>query len=154
MVDLYANMKIMDNTQQFQAIQKHINTDAFANHLGAKLEALEEGYSRYSLTVQPEHLNFHGSVHGGIIFSLGDIAFAAAGNSRGQMAVALNVDIGFMRPAQVGDTLVAEAKEISLSGPIGLYELTVRCNGELIAQSQATIYRKKEYFVEQPSRSG
>lgn len=131
-----------------QAIKAHIQADPLANHLGAKLEALEEGYSRYSLVVRPEHCNFHGSTHGGIIFSIGDIAFAAAGNSRGQFAVALNVDIGFMHPAQIGDTLIAEAKEISLNGPIGLYELTVRCDGELIAQSQATIFRKKEYFIE------
>jgi len=137
------------NLQRHQAIQARIESDAFANHLGAKLECLTDGFSRYSLVVQPEHLNFHGTVHGGILFSLGDIAFAAAGNSRGQTAMALNVDIGFVRPAQVGDILTAEAKEITLNGPIGLYELTVRCNGELVAQSQATIYRKKEYFVDQ-----
>lgn len=135
-------------SNRMEAIKAHIEADPLADHIGATLEALDEGYSRYAMVVQPEQCNFHGSVHGGIIFSLGDIAFAAASNSRGQTAVALNVDIGFMRPAQVGDTLIAEAKEISLNGPIGLYEISVRCNGELVAQSQATVYRKKEYFVE------
>ena len=141
-------MTKLTDTERHLAIQAAIEADPFAKHLGAKFESLDEGYSRFSLVIRPEHINFHGSVHGGILFSLGDIAFAAASNSRGQTAVALNVDIGFMRPAQVGDLLIAEAREISLNGPIGLYELTVRCNDELIAQSQATVYRKKEYFVE------
>lgn len=141
-------MENSDVIARREAIQARVETDPFANYLGAKLETLEEGFSRFSLVVQPEHVNFHGGAHGGIIFSLGDIAFAAASNSRGQTAVALNVDIGFMRPAQIGDLLIAQAREISLNGPIGLYELTVHCNDELIAQSQATVYRKKEFFVE------
>ena len=34
-----------------------------------------------SLTVTEAMHNFHGMTHGGVIFSLGDIAFAAASNS-------------------------------------------------------------------------
>jgi acyl-coenzyme A thioesterase PaaI-like protein len=52
------------------------------------------------------------------------MAFAAAGNSRGQTAVALNMTISFLRVTQVCDTLVAEAKEQALNGPIGLYDIT------------------------------
>ena len=94
-------------------------------------------------------MNFNGMAHGGLIFSLGDLAFAAAGNSYGQMAVALEVKINFVKASQLGDLLVAEAQEISLNGPIGLFEITVRNGreGELIAQSQATLYRKKQMFV-------
>jgi uncharacterized protein (TIGR00369 family) len=63
--------------------------------------------------------NFHGITHGGLVFALGDLAFAAAGNSRGQVAVALNVNICFLNPSKVGDRLVAEAKECHLGGPNG-----------------------------------
>ena len=93
--------------------------------------------------------NFHGMTHGGLVFALGDLAFAAAGNSRGQVAVALNVNICFLNPSKVGDRLVAEAKECHLGGRTGLYEITVveEKTGTLIARSQDLVYRKKAWFV-------
>ncbi len=130
------------------AIARHIRQDAYAAFLGAQVDAIQPGYSRVTLTVAPEMLNFHGAAHGGLLFSLADIAFAAASNARGQMAVALQVSTSFLRPAQAGDRLVAECQEQDLNGPIGLYQITVRrASGELILQSQATVYRKREWFV-------
>ena len=133
-----------------QKIENYILNDPWGHHLGAKLEELREGYARYSLKVKPEFMNFNRLAHGGLIFSLGDLAFAAAGNSRGQMAVALEVKVNFVKAGQLGDLLVAEAEEISLNGPIGLFEIRVKDgnSGELIAQSQATLYRKKQRFVD------
>ena len=135
--------------QREQAINNHIQQDAFAIHLGAKVEIIEPGHSRVTLIVTDNLLNFHGTTHGGIVFSVGDIAFAAAGNSRGQTAVALNMTISFLRATQAGDILVAEAQEQALNGPIGVYDITVveQNSGELVAQIQAMIYRKKEWFV-------
>lgn len=133
-----------------QQIEAYILNDPWGNYLGAKLEELREGYARYSLVVQPEFMNFNQLTHGGLIFSLGDLAFAAAGNSRGQMAVALEVKVNFVKAGQLGDLLIAEAQEISLNGPIGLFEIRVTDgrSGELMAQSQATLYRKKQKFVD------
>ncbi|MEM7332973.1 MAG: hotdog fold thioesterase [Chloroflexota bacterium] len=131
------------------AIEKVIKNDPFADLLNVTVEEVSVGYGRVSMTIEPEHQNFHGMTHGGVIFSLGDIAFAIAGNSRGKTAVALNVDISFLQATQVGDKLVGEAKEISLNGPIGLYEITVtnHHNQDLIAKSQAVLYRKKDSFI-------
>jgi acyl-CoA thioesterase len=84
-----------------------------------------------------------------VIFSLGDIAFAAASNSRGQTAVALNVAINFLKATRPGDRLVAEAREQHAGGPVALYDITVRDErtGELVAKSEDLVYRKKEWFV-------
>lgn len=138
------------------AIEAHIQKDPFANYLGAKVEILAPGHSRVLLTVTENLLNFHGTTHGGIVFSVGDIAFAAAGNSRGQTAVALNMTISFLRVTEGGDTLVAEAKERALNGPIGLYDITVieQKSGELVAQIQAMIYRKREWFIQEEESGG
>jgi acyl-CoA thioesterase len=130
-------------------IASHIRKDAFANWLGATIEAIEPGYSRVSLTITESMLNFHGMTHGGLVFALGDIAFAAASNSHGQVALALNVAISFLRPTGVGDHLVAEAKEVQLGGATALYDIVVseQNSQKLIAKSQATVYRKRESFV-------
>jgi len=133
------------------AINAHIQNDAFARLLGAEVTIVAPGHSRVCLTVTDKMTNFHGMTHGGVIFALGDLAFAAAGNSRGQTAVALNVSIFFLNPSKVGDRLVAEAKECHLGGRTGLYEITVteETSGTIIARSQDLVYRKKSWFVPQ-----
>ena len=137
-------------TSRRSEINGHISQDPWANHLGAILEEVRDGYSRYSLTVKPEFMNFHGMTHGGLVFSLGDIAFAAASNSRGQMAVALDVTVSFLKAGSAGDILIAECIELSQNGPIALYDISVKNGntGELVSKSQATVYRKKQMFVE------
>lgn len=131
------------------AIENHIRKDTFAHWLGATIESIEPGFSRVSLTVGESMLNFHGMTHGGLVFALGDIAFAAASNSHGQTALALNVAISFLRPTGVGDHLVAEAREVHLGGATALYEITVteQNSGQCIAKSQATVYRKRANFI-------
>lgn len=140
----------MTDESQVVAIEAYIQNDAFARFLGAEVEIVAPGHSRVSLTITERMTNFHGITHGGVVFSLGDMAFAAAGNSRGQVAVALNVNIHFLHPSKVGDRLVAEAKECHLGGRTGLYEITVieEKSGTLIARSQDLVYRKKAWFVE------
>ena len=130
-------------------IENHLRNDPFANWLGATVEAIEPGYCRVSLTVSEAMLNFHGMTHGGLVFALGDIAFAAASNSHGKTALALNVAISFLRPTGVGDHLVAEAREVQLGGATALYDIVVTEGNShnLIAKSQATVYRKRESFV-------
>ncbi|EFK96939.1 thioesterase superfamily protein [sediment metagenome] len=83
------------------------------------------------------------------------MAFAAASNSHGQTAVALNVGINFLKATQAGDRLIAEALEQTAFGPIALYDITVMDarTGELVAKSQDLVYRKKEWFVPDTGRS-
>jgi acyl-CoA thioesterase len=94
-------------------------------------------------------LNFHGVTHGGIVFGLADIAFAAASNSHGQKALALNVSISFLRATQAGDHLIAEATEVNMGGATALYNITVieKNSQQLVAQCQAMVYRKRESVV-------
>lgn len=130
-------------------IDDYIQHDPFARLLGAKVEIIKPGQSRVTLTITDAMVNFHGYTHGGVIFSIGDMAFAAASNSHGQTAVALNVGINFLKATKSGDRLIAEATEQSLSGPMGLYDITIRDDrtGEIVAKSQDLVYRKKEWFV-------
>ena len=139
----------MGTNYRQRAINDFIQNDPFAEYLGATVEIIAPGHSRVTLTVTEEMANFHGMTHGGLIFTLGDLAFAAASNSHGQTAVALNVSISFLRASKPGDQLVAEAKEQHAGGPIALYEINVSNlqTGEVIAKSQDMVYRKREWFV-------
>ena len=132
-----------------QKINEYIQSDPFTRFLGAKVEILNPGHSRVTLTITDDMLNFQGNTHGSVIFALGDIAFSSASNSHGQTAVGLNVGINFLKATNSGDRLVAEAVEQDASGPIALYDIIIRDErtGDLVAKSQDLVYRKKEWFV-------
>ena len=92
----------MSPTDRQKRIDAYIQNDPFARSLGARVEILAPGHSRASLTVTEEMTNFHGITHGGVIFALGDMAFAAAGNSYGRVAVAMSVSICFLKASKAG----------------------------------------------------
>jgi acyl-CoA thioesterase len=130
-------------------IAAYIRKDPYMNSLGATIEEIENGYSRVSLVITESMLNFHGMTHGGLVFSLGDMAFAAASNSHGQTAVALNVTISFLRATKAGDHLIAEAKEVNLGGATALYDIVIteKNSQQLVAKCQGMVYRKRDSFV-------
>lgn len=99
--------------------------DAASRWMGVSLDDVGPGHARLSLTVRPEHLNGHGICHGGVIFTLADTAFAFACNSHNRVAVAQHNSISYLSPGQGGETLTAEAREVSLTGRSGLTDVTV-----------------------------
>jgi acyl-CoA thioesterase len=101
---------------------------------GLVLEDAREGYARVSMVVKAEMLNGHATIHGGMIFALADTAFAYACNSRNVASVAQQASIHFMSPAREGETLIAEAQEISGVGRSGSYMVDVKSSdGRVIA---------------------
>ena len=93
---------------------------------GIAIDEMREGYARISMTIAASMLNGFSSAHGGMIFALADTAFAYACNSRNVSSVAQQASIVFLRPAQAGERLLAEAREQSLVGRAGVYTVTVR----------------------------
>jgi len=111
------------------------SSDRASQWFGMTLDAVDEGAATMSLKVEAHHTNGHGACHGGVIFSLADSAFAFACNSRNQATVAQHNSITFIAPGQLDDTLTAIAREVSLSGRSGIYDVSVRNQaGVLIAE--------------------
>ena len=118
-----------------KSASKILNRDKTCRWMGITLEEVNEGSASLSLTIKGPHINGHGICHGGIIFTLADSAFAFACNSRNIASVAQHATITFIEPAQLGDNLIACAREISLVKRNGIYDVTVRNqNGNLIAE--------------------
>ncbi len=111
------------------------DSDQASKWAGMSIETVDEGHATLALTVEPHHCNGHGICHGGVIFLLADSAFAFACNSRNQATVAQHNMISFVAPGRLGDQLRAEAREVSLTGRSGLYDVSVRNQeGQLIAE--------------------
>jgi acyl-CoA thioesterase len=104
---------------------------------GLVIEEARVGYARVRMLLRPDMANGHGIVHGGMIFSLADSAFAYACNSRNSTTVAAHASISFLSPAKVGETLVAEAEERAGSGRSGVYAVRVTADdGRTVAEFQ------------------
>ncbi len=99
--------------------------DRAAHTLGATMDAIKPGHARFSMQVRSDMTNGHGICHGGVIFTLADIAFAFACNSYNQIVVAQHNSITYLSPGRVGEVLVAVADEISRTGRSGIYDVIV-----------------------------
>jgi acyl-CoA thioesterase len=118
------------------------SADAFARHNGMTISAMREGYARAEMALAPYHLNGAQTVHGGALFTLADFAFAAASNSRGQLALSINSSISIFRGAKEGK-LIAEAREVNNSPKLASFEVSVRNeSGDLLATFHGMVYRK------------
>lgn len=103
--------------------------DPFAGRLGIELLEVEEGHAVARMAVDDSHRNFLGTVHGGAIFALADVAFGAAANSRGMRCMAFHISIEFLDAP--GDTpfLEAEVNEDGRAGRAGHFRMEVRDSG-------------------------
>ncbi len=133
-------------------IKEFIRNDRFASFLGIELLEAGNGRAKAKLEIREDHLNAVNIAHGGAIFSLADLAFAAASNSYGNVAVAINANISYFRASGKG-VLYAEAFEISGNRKLATYTINIKDKeGELIASFQGTVYRKdKMVFLEKPA---
>ncbi len=125
-------------------LKRFFSRDKFAEYNGITLLEAADGRARSSMRITPQHLNGLGIVHGGALFTLADFTFAAASNSRGNVAVAINANIYYVKAVSSG-LLYADARETSLNHKIGTYTIDIATEtGDLLATFQGMVYRKKE----------
>lgn len=108
--------------------------DVASQKLGIELLEIGDGVARMSMKITEDMVNGHTMTHGGYVFILADTAFAMACNSRDDAAVAARCDIRYLRPTKAGDVLVAEAVERARFGRNGIYDVTITCEGFVVAE--------------------
>jgi acyl-CoA thioesterase len=133
------------NLSPQQVLDIMLARDQFTRWLGLQVDEVGAGYCRLRYTVKEEMLNGFAQVHGGIVFSAADSAFAFACNSHGRITVALDVSITFTRPARAGDLLTVEARELHLGNKTSVYDIrTTNEKGEMVALFKGTGYRTSQ----------
>lgn len=76
---------------------------------GITLVEMSEGYARAVLVVTGNHTNPIGSVHGGCLFTLADVAAGAAAASYGEKITTADASYHYLRPALDLERIYAEA---------------------------------------------
>lgn len=114
----------------------------FVQHLKILTEALGEGTARLSLPVEPAFTNSLGTVHGGVIMSLLDVALCTAArtlhpDSGG--AITIDLSTSFIGGG-TGERLLAEARVLKDGRSMTFVEGEARnADGTLVAKAIATV---------------
>ncbi|UPV74246.1 hydroxyphenylacetyl-CoA thioesterase PaaI [Halorussus limi] len=121
--------------------RERIASDPFCRKLGVELADLGPGTATTELTVTDDLLNFHGTPHGGAVYSLADAAFAAASNAEGDAALALETNVSYFEAVEVGENLTAEAERVHERGRTAAYRVAVTDEaGDEIAAFRGRVY--------------
>lgn len=126
---------------KFEEIYKE---DIFANDQGITLDELNEKHAVMSVTVEHRHKNGGNVGHGGLVFTLADIAMAACANFLQPISVSIQSDIRFLAAAKIGDRLTAEA--IAVFGRKSMFNARVTItnqNGDMIAVAEGMYHTKR-----------
>jgi uncharacterized protein (TIGR00369 family) len=128
-----------DRLQFTRDYQKKI---AFVSHLKILTEALGEGTARLSLPVEPRLLNSLGTVHGGVIMSLLDVALCTAARtlhpeSTGVVTIDLSTSV---IGGGSGTRLFADARVLKDGRSMTFVEAEAKNDdGSLVAKAIATV---------------
>jgi uncharacterized protein (TIGR00369 family) len=119
----------------------------FTDLVGARVEEVQEGYSRLSLIVEERHTNPNGVMHGGVAATIMDSAAAVAlGRLRGEKMrrdnphATVDMNVALISAARPGDELIFEGRVLKLRRSVAFVEAEARrvSDGELIAKGRFT----------------
>lgn len=123
-----------------ESLRELASNDPYVRHLGIEFVAGGSGHASVRMQVQPDHLSFNGTCHGGALFSLADTAFGLASNSHGAVAAGIDAHITYPRAVKVGDVLTAGAIEETRSRRFATYRVIVtRGDGATVATFTGTV---------------
>ena len=134
------------------SVSKLLPLDKLASQLGITYVDSGKNYAVIEIILDDRHLNFMGRCHGGVVFSLADTAFGLASNMGGNLSLAIDAHITFIKGASFGDVLRAHARRIAVSRKTAVYRTDVCRDEEVIATFTGTVFlTNKELSEHLPS---
>jgi len=123
-------------------LEQYNRRDTFSIRQGIRLTKLSYGYAEAKLDSCDKHMNLHNCAHGGILFTLSDIAAGCCLSTKGQHCVTLSATINYIRPGFCG-TLLAKAKSVKMGRQIGISDVSVYDeDGNLVCTGTYTMMYK------------
>ena len=111
---------------------------AFREHIALQVEPGDEGTGSVYLDAGEQHLNAHGTVHGGVLASMIDVAMGTAvAASGGDSPVTVSLTVTYLEPGQPG-RLEARAKVRKRGKRLIVVEAEVVQDGDVVADALAT----------------
>lgn len=116
------------------ARNRFFKEDLFAADNGMRIDCLDDATCVCSMDLEPRHRNAAGTVMGGVIFTLADLAFAASANNLHSLTVTQQVSINYLN-ASTGSKLFAKTRILKSGRTSSVIQVDVTDDTEkLIAQ--------------------
>ena len=106
-------------------IENRNATNHFAIHTGCVVTEISEGKATVEHVPSKNSLNPSGAVHGGLLYTMADIAAGNAACSYGGHAATVNSSFNYLRPALNAKKLIAKAIEVKHGKRIMVFDVTV-----------------------------
>jgi len=130
-----------------EIVSTMLENDVFSQWLDVNVQSIGLGSCTLRASIHGQMLNGFNILHGGISYSLADSALAFASNSYGYKCVSIDTSISHLRPAVLGDTLIATAIERHRGKTVGIYEVNVtNQDGKNIALFKGTVHISKDVW--------
>jgi acyl-CoA thioesterase len=129
-------------------VDQMFNNDPMSQWLGIERILDEPGQSVLRLKVRQEMLNGFGVAHGSITYALADSALAFASNAHGLQAVSIETSISHLKPVKLGEVLMTQVEEISLTKRTGVYLVSVNNEqDERVALFKGIVHRSEKSWL-------
>jgi len=110
----------------------------FREHVQLQVEPGDEGTGRVVLDAGDDHLNPHGTVHGGVLATMLDVAMGTAvATAGGDSPVTVSLTVTYLEPGRPG-RLEATAKVRKRGKRLLVVEGQVEQEGDVVADALAT----------------
>ena len=134
----------MINLTEHPLIRRYVEMNRFGRLLGMDFHILAPGIVDYQLVVKEDHLATPVSVHGGVISALLDATLGVGALSavceEGKVVSTVEMNVSFLRPALLGDRLIATSEIIKKGKRILFMEASIRNQkDELVAKASGTL---------------
>jgi uncharacterized protein (TIGR00369 family) len=134
--------------EHLEVVKKQFERDNFARSLGIVLDELTDDAILMHMELREGMLNMYDRPHGGIIYSLADVAFSVLGNNKNNVSVGLDCSITYHSSPDPGTVLVVEGKTLSHSRRTASFLFTLYAEKKgvrtLVATMKSVSYRTRK----------
>ncbi|MGN0376907.1 MAG: PaaI family thioesterase [Suilimivivens sp.] len=123
----------MDKTEQI--LRKIIAENTFMQFLGIEFLEIKQGYAVARIKYKKELTNPYGTLHGGSLYSLADIAAGTAACMSGYYVTTVAGNLNFMLPAEGTEYIYCEAVQLRLGKHLAVFEVKLKDDEEKLLDS-------------------
>ena len=123
-------------------INKKVQDIPFLKTLGVSVRVIADQHAEMVVSIGDRHLNYMGTVHGGLISALVDTVcfFPQPLIPSGLKLTTVDLNVSYIRPAQKGDVLVARSELLHLGRSTARLSVKVTDQTDsLVAHGMATL---------------
>lgn len=125
---------------------EHLPSEGLIAHLGGLWQRITEGEIEFGFVAGPHHLNLHGVVHGGMMMTVVDRAFALAAHhySQADPMATISLSHQFLAPMSCGAFARVGPRLLKSTPRMAFIEGILTSGGEPLLQAQG-VWRMKSH---------